>query len=395
MASSAKALPRASYVKPFVSVLGSGLGDGVGPVKADKIGGLLVLPDRVIASAYVYYDSNNTQLRSHTALNPDLMSATPRVWSQVWQAKSSGFVAGAMTPIPSEWQAKLGGTALTGQCCVPIVTRTSFGPAVFAFDPTQIGQPIVSAQPLVYYPSNHPTLGPWSGSNPTYGGTTLMGGAVIVPGTRSLLFFGSNGNGPNCYGDGTANPADTSKCFDPTDSAKGSHAYPYKYQVWAYDLNDLAAVKAGTKQPWDVKPYGVWPIDLPINHKLQVRFSSVAIDPSTGRIYAAQYKGEVSPDGGGPPIIWAFDANVSTPAPVPTPVPVPVPPPPPDPVPVPPPPPPAPVPVPMPIPDPVVSCTVQSVSAYADRDARLVVRCNTNGSPLITKGTAFTITLKK
>jgi hypothetical protein len=225
----------------------------------------------------------------------------------------------------------LGGTALTGLSCVPIVTRTSFGPAAFAFDPFQVGQPIVTAQPLVYYPSDHPTLGPWSGSNPTYGGTTLIGGMVIVPGTRSLLFFGSNGVGKHCYGDGTSNPADTSKCYDPTDSAKGSHAYPYKYQVWAYDLNDCAAVKAGQKQPWDVKPYGVWPIDLPINHNFQVRFSSVAIDPVTRRIYAAQYKGESTATGDGQPIIWNFDPKVGTPAPPPPPPP-PVDPPPPVPV---------------------------------------------------------------
>ena len=52
-------------------------------------------------------------------------------------------------------------------------------------------------------------------------------------------------------------------CYDPTNSYKGPHAYPYRYQIWAYDLNDFAAVKAGTKQPWDVVPYGVWPLELP------------------------------------------------------------------------------------------------------------------------------------
>ena len=332
---SVKALPRASYVKPFASVLGSGRGDGVGPAKADKIGGLLVLPDRVIASAYVYYDANNTQLRSHARLNPDLTDrSSPRVWSQVWQAKKAGFVAGPMTHIPPEWQALLGGSALTGLSCIPIVTRTSFGPSAFAFDPLQVGQPTVPAQPLVYYPSDHPTLGPWSGSNPTYGATTLIGGMVIVPGTRTLLFFGSNGVGEHIYGYGTSDktlhgkphPQGEKWAYDPTDSAKGSHAYPYKYQVWAYDLSDCAAVKAGTKQPWEVKPYGVWPIDLPINHAFQVRFASVAIDPVSRRIYAAQYKGESTATGDGQPIVWAFDPKVSTPVPVPPPPPPPPPP---------------------------------------------------------------------
>jgi hypothetical protein len=28
--------------------------------------------------------------------------------------------------------------------------------------------------------------------------------------------------------------------------------------VWAYDANELLAVKAGTKKPWDVVPYTGW-----------------------------------------------------------------------------------------------------------------------------------------
>ena len=47
----------------------------------------------------------------------------------------TGFVAGYMAAVPPEWQSSLGGPAITGQCCVPIVSRTSWGPAAFAFDP--------------------------------------------------------------------------------------------------------------------------------------------------------------------------------------------------------------------------------------------------------------------
>lgn len=43
---------------------------------------------------------------------------------------------------------------------------------------------------------------------------------------------------------------------------------------------------------------------------------------------------------------------------------------------------------------PTVTCTVQSVGKYADGDAKLTVRCNTNGAPVIPKATAFTITVK-
>jgi hypothetical protein len=59
---------------------------------------------------------------------------------------------------------------------------------------------------------------------------------------------------------------------------------------------------------------------------------------------------------------------------------------------------PPPVVVPPPPPPPTtvtVSCTVQSVSNYADKDARLTVRCNTNGAVSVPKGTAFSLTVPR
>ena len=81
-----------------------------------------------------------------------------------------------------------------------------------------------------------------------------MGGLVFPAGTRSVLFFGKQGVGTFCYGPGTSNQALVGTiapgfvdpyCYDPVDDSKGTHAYPYIYQVWAYDANDLAAAKAG------------------------------------------------------------------------------------------------------------------------------------------------------
>jgi len=46
-------------------------------------------------------------------------------------------------------------------------------------------------------------------------------------------------------------------------TSKGETAYPYRYQMWAYDLNDLAAVKAGTKLPHEVQPYAWWNFHTP------------------------------------------------------------------------------------------------------------------------------------
>ena len=121
----------------------------------------------------------------------------------------AGMVAGYMGVIPPEWRALLGGPALTGQCCIPIIGRSSFGPSVSVFDPAQLGaQATVPSTMLIGYPIEHQTLGAWDANPPStyYGGTDQMGSVAFPAGTRSVLFTGRHGD-QFCYGPGTGNPA--------------------------------------------------------------------------------------------------------------------------------------------------------------------------------------------
>ncbi len=291
--SNAAAMPFASYLQAFSDPTEGHLsqitGEGV------RLDSLMVFGNRLYGTASVYYDANGTQQVSHYSRSLQLNEPSFSGWSSVWAANKSGFVSGSMSVVPAEWRGKLGGPAATGQCCIPIVMRTSWGPSAFAFDPAKIGESLVAASPLLYYTATHPTLGNWDNSNPTYGATIQMGGMAMVAGTRTVLYFGRNGMGANCYGNGTGDQslvgtlaADGAHyCYDPTSNAKGSHAYPYRYQIWAYDLNDFAAVKAGSKQPWEVVPYGVWPFDFPTSEE-SVTIGGVGYDPATQRIYVAQ-----------------------------------------------------------------------------------------------------------
>jgi hypothetical protein len=257
---------------------------------------ILVHNNKLFGSGSIYYDANNIQRVSHYARSLDLSSTSFQGMVPVWQPDRMGFVSGFMANVPPEWQTRLGGSAITGQCCTPIAWKTSWGPSAFAFNPADIGvRSPVPATPLLYYPSEHPTLGHWNGTGATYGATTLMSGVAIINGTRTALYFGSNGTGAHCYGNGTSNqslhlttsPDGSIWCYDPTNTDKGSHAYPYRYQLWAYDLNDLAAVKMGTKQPWDVIPYGVWPFELPVP-EIHARLGGVGYDPQRQLLYVSQ-----------------------------------------------------------------------------------------------------------
>jgi hypothetical protein len=125
-------------------------------------------------------------------------------------------------------------------------------------------------------------------------------GAAFPAGTRSLLVVGLTGLGPACYGEGTSNQAlagqpvgdGATYCYDPTDSAKGTHAYPYRWNVWAYDANDLRAVVNGTNTPWTPTPYAnfglMFPIGTPGMSNGLPNIGGVAFDPTTNRLFVAQ-----------------------------------------------------------------------------------------------------------
>jgi hypothetical protein len=291
-------MPVASFVQPFSDPAEGRLKEIA--AEGAAISGLLVYRGRLYGSAYIYYDANNEQSRSHFSRPLKLSERGASAMARVGQSGRTGFVAGYLATVPPEWQTKLGGPAITGQCCVPIVSRTSWGPAAFTWDPAELdAKGTANVTPLLYYDNEHQTLGPWAGSNPVYGATAEMGGLAIIAGSRTALFIGRNGTGEFCYGNGTGDRAlagtigaDNEKyCYDPANSSKAQHAYPYRYQIWAYDLEDWAAVKAGKKDPWEVKPYAVWPLELPIPEP-HVRIAGIAYDPQRQRLYISQYEAD-------------------------------------------------------------------------------------------------------
>ncbi len=289
------ALATATLRQPLTDVLGSRLREiGEGTV---KIGGLLPWNGSLVISAYVYYDAAGVQRRSHFRSALDL--ARPDVQGP-WLAGAAGpgVVAGYMALVPEEWQAPLGGPALTGQCCLSIISRTSLGPAVSVFSPSGLGTSTgADARPLLGYPLDHPALGTCESQGGSFNCTTSMAGVVFPAGTRSVLFFGRVGQGAYCYGTGGERGGD---CVDPSETSKGPHAYPYAFHVWAYDVNDLIAVRNSRRARWDVRPYRTWTFDLPFAHPSR-QLNGVAWDPATRRIFLSAARSD-----GARPLIHVF-----------------------------------------------------------------------------------------
>jgi hypothetical protein len=266
------------------------------------LGGYLVFNGKLYFDGYRYYDGSGCQTLSHFA-RPLNLSVTGQVLgpAPISNGNNAGPVSGPMALIPPEWQTLLGGPAVTSQCCIPIPSRSSFGPDFFVWDPNSLSTSGTPSTALLYYNDQQHWLSAFDRQSSWYNGSSHMHGVVFPSGTRSVLYFGRQGLGPYCYGPGTSDLALAGTlapsqyggelwCYDPTDPNKGNHAYPYISQVWAYDANDLLAVKQGLKQPWDPRPYATWslasmaqPFFNPVGD-----LNGAAYDPATGRIFVMQ-----------------------------------------------------------------------------------------------------------
>jgi hypothetical protein len=282
-----------------------------------KVGGLMIVDGELYGTMYEYYDGDGTAVDSHFKLSSmDLATAEVSGLFQVG-TMGGGWVGGWMTPVPAEWQSALGTEYVTGNGALSIISRTSRGPSAFGFDPAQLGATPAPVVSLLYYDGLNP-LRNFDQQSDIFNATAEIKGIAFPDGTDSVLFFGRQGTGQLGYGTGTSDPSLDGQevpgepgnhyIYDPADSSKGYHAYPYRYQVWAYNANDLAQVKAGAMQPWDVQPYDVWELSLPYEGG-GVRLGGAAYDAASGRLYVSQ-KHVI----GGMPVIHAFQLSADAPA---------------------------------------------------------------------------------
>ena len=263
-------------------------------IDSSVLGGMLHHEGRLLSTKFIFYDAGYGAYCSHQASDDDgdTWTTPARLGDE-----NPGQYAGYMCDVPLEWRELLGGPALTGQGILSIIGRTSFGPSAYAFNPkdivgTDVPVPVVD---LLYYTMEHPLADPDT-QNELFTRTDQLGGCFIPPGSRSLLFVGYHGMGAPCYGRGTSNEEEHGtvgddgmmRCYDPTTGAQGEHTYPYRGQVWAYDLNDLVDVRNGAKAPWDVAPYDVWALPDVSQESYRVVRGGVGFNPADGRIYVAE-----------------------------------------------------------------------------------------------------------
>lgn len=144
-------------------------------------------------------------------------------------------------------------------------------------------------------------------------------GTTDISQVRSNLWLKTNSPGGWLCGAATTTAAaiiaGDGCCYDlsPGGTDKGGKSFPYVYQIWRYNANDLAKVKIGatnpstgqTFKPWDIIP-DVWTFDLPFS-PLAKAIVGATYDSSTQRIFIAQKQGD-----GVYPLIHVFKVNIPT-----------------------------------------------------------------------------------
>lgn len=290
---------------------------------SNYLGGIMRVGSVLYSNIYAYYDGSST-----VSLSQCVNTSTGTYTSGPWKLGDIGFSicspcaghqAGWMFPVPSAWQASLGTSYLEGQCCLSIIARTSYGPNAVAWDPTQDGVTIPNpSAALLDYPQAHVTVGDWNSSGNYFNGASYYPQAVIVD--NAIFYGGRLGTGTFCYGEGENNHALDGQptgqgdvyCFDPLYVGnKGTHAYPYQNELLFYALSDLAAVHAGTKNPWVPTPYSAYHLTFPAGLDMPSLggINGLAYDATNRRLFIMQANG--TGDGVASPLVNIYSVSTA------------------------------------------------------------------------------------
>lgn len=275
-----------------------------------KSGGLFVLGNQLLGTAYEYYDADTNARDSHYVIVDKNKLSTSQV-NGVYQVGTlgGGYSGGHLCSVPEKWQGVIGKPMLCGGSALPINSRTSNGPCALGFDPAEYvgGTGYAPIVPLIYYPNwggsvgsyqnpnDHPLALPDT-KNDYYNTSTEIKGCIFVG--DEIVFIGSHGTGPWSYTQGGST--------DPGRPNDNVHAPPYRYQTWTYDANQLRDVIAGTKKPWDMRPV-VAELKLPYT-STQYRAGGVSYDPASGRVFIAQPFAN-----GDSPVVHVYSVGTVTP----------------------------------------------------------------------------------
>jgi hypothetical protein len=299
----------ADPVQPFATVL-----DRLdNPESIDRLHGLAMIDGpngrELVVNSVEYYDAPGDNSDT-TLVIRDPSDLAGSAVGGFFEFEGTAHAAGWMSPIPADLQDALGGTHITGSSSgYPIISRLSVGPTAFVFDPTDIvgssGTPdFVETTPLLDFSLANKLAEDLSNDNGDNDLWTHLSRAVygfIAPGTRTYVTLGHSAGHDSgvcykCTQDGQDNPCGGYCAPDPND---------YYTYYWLWDVDDLVAVKEGSMQPHEVRPYDYGKWEIPF---ATAQLGGASYDAESNRLYVTAQKADREQGTySNPPVIMVYE----------------------------------------------------------------------------------------
>lgn len=277
------------------------------PQSMNRVGGLYVTDGKLIVNVYEYYDAPGDN--THTTLVIEDVdniadSSIQGYFSMSGLAHASGWIS----EIPSEWQILFGNSHLTGfSSGIPIIGRTSVGPAAFGFDPDSIGLAgtMINTEAFQNFSLQnrlHEDLSNSDLDNDLWTHLSAATYGFIVPGTRTYLTVGSSGGHDSGVGYKiTQDNGNLCGGYCSYESADNSSYY------WLWDTLDWLRVKEGELEAHEVRPYAFGPFPNPLDNGRMNAIGGGAYDTENGLLYLSLQRADNQAGTySNPPIIAAY-----------------------------------------------------------------------------------------
>lgn len=299
-------LNTASERQSFVSVLDKAASN---PESLDEIVGLEVVDGKLVINAVEYYDAPADNRLSTLVLDnaSDLAAASAGAFRGI-----DGFAraAGWISAIPEPWQAKLGGSHITGYSSGgPIIGRYSVGPSAFAVDlkaAVQNTDASIPSSELLGFSLDNPLDDDLNNESRGNGLWTHLSQArygFVVPGTRTYMTIGRSGGHASGVGYKITQTDDT-LCggYCSYDSQDNYNFY------WLWDLDDLLDAKAGKISPNAIEPYEFDRLELPFQTDGTLKpIGGASFDPAGNLLYISLLRANTAlGQYDNPPLIVAY-----------------------------------------------------------------------------------------
>lgn len=314
-------LPVATTLQPFSDVSG-GLKNLIPSQNRPYFGGLPYLPPQGAQSMpkihWTVLEPSNADGGDDDGLGWSELDLTVPQAQGVWHIGPRGDefhsnrTENYLFDIPFAWADQhVGGQSLAaGGSGKAGAIGSSQGPTLYSTAPWNNGNPPASgaevdATALLYYPALTDCYDHGTCYYPDYKACDDWdGGAWLTAGTKSsVLIVGSKGMGQVYFGD--ARPQDCDQHY------KGYHCGPYQGQFLYYDPDDLAAVAAGLKQPWEVVPYAVFNAEQYLWPDCRYELGGAAFDRVRGVLYVLQKYADETSDS--QPLVHVFQVRTDFP----------------------------------------------------------------------------------